>query len=107
MVAQKEQVKEKDKPVWTKKHTLPEVTTSWHNYMCKGVIQDLKHSILQVSEGPYDERIISALPTSHFEFPNGYNQVIIYKLLVESLPILNILKSICVVSSLNTYILHF
>ncbi|KAL4097230.1 hypothetical protein QTP88_022036 [Uroleucon formosanum] len=74
MVAQKEQVKEKEKPVWTKKHTLPDVTTSWHNYMCKAVIQDLKHSILQVSEGPYDERIISALPTSHFEFPNGYNQ---------------------------------
>jgi len=83
MVAQKEQVKEKEKPVWTKKHTLPEVTTSWHNYMCKAVIQDLKHSILQVSESPYDERIISALPTSHFEFPNGYNQVIILKLLIK------------------------
>jgi len=83
MVAQKEQVKEKEKPVWTKKHTLPEVTTSWHNYMCKAVIQDMKHSILQVSESPYDERIISALPTSHFEFPNGYNQVIILKLLIK------------------------
>ncbi|XP_026808760.1 actin-like protein 6B, partial [Rhopalosiphum maidis] len=74
MVAKKEQVKEKEKPVWTKKNSLPKVTTSWYNYMCKAVIQDFKHSILQVSEGPYDERIISVLPTSHFEFPNGYNQ---------------------------------
>lgn len=78
MVAQKEQVKEKEKPIWTKKKSIPEVTNSWHNYMCKSVIQDFKHSVLQVSESPYDERIISALPTSHFEFPNGYNQVIIY-----------------------------
>lgn len=77
MVAQKEQVKEKEKPIWTKKKTLPEVTNSWHNYMCKSVIQDFQHTVLQVSESPYDERIISALPTSHFEFPNGYNQVII------------------------------
>jgi len=77
MVAQKEQVKEKEKPIWTKKKVLPEVTNSWHNYMCKSVIQDFQHSVLQVSESPYDDRIISALPTSHFEFPNGYNQVII------------------------------
>lgn len=77
MVAQKEQLKEKEKPIWTKKKNIPEVTNSWHNYMCKSVIQDFKHSVLQVSESPYDERIISALPTSHFEFPNGYNQVII------------------------------
>lgn len=77
MIAQKEQVKEKEKPIWTKKNTIPEVTNSWHNYMCKTVVQDFKHSVLQVSEAPYDERVISALPTSHFEFPNGYNQVII------------------------------
>lgn len=77
MIASKEQVKEKEKPIWTKKKNLPEVTNSWHNYMCKTVVQDFKHSVLQVSESPYDERIISALPTSHFEFPNGYNQVMI------------------------------
>jgi len=77
MVAKKTPVKEKEKPIWTKKSVLPEVTDSWHNYMCQSVIQDFKHSVLQVSETPYDDKIVSTLPTSHYEFPNGYNQVII------------------------------
>ncbi|CAI6357131.1 unnamed protein product [Macrosiphum euphorbiae] len=74
MVAQKTPVKDKEKPIWTKKRTLPEVTDSWYNYMCQSVIQDFQHSVLQVSETPYDEKIVSTLPTSHYEFPNGYNQ---------------------------------
>ena len=75
MIASKEAVKEKEKPCWTKKTNLPEVTPSWHNYMQKRVIQDFQQSVLQVSETPYDEKTVSALPTSHYEFPNGYHQV--------------------------------
>lgn len=43
--------------------------------MVKRVIQDFQQSVLQVSEVPYDEKTVSALPTSHYEFPNGYHQV--------------------------------
>lgn len=75
MIASKEPVKDKEKPNWTKKANLPEVTQSWHNYQVKRVIQDFQQSVLQVSETPYDEKTVSALPTSHYEFPNGYHQV--------------------------------
>lgn len=75
MIASKDSVKEKEKPSWVKKNNLPEVTQSWHNYMVKKVIQDFQQSVLQVSETPYDEKTVSALPTSHYEFPNGYHQV--------------------------------
>ena len=75
MIASKEPVKEKEKASWTKKNNLPEVTPSWHNYMVKRVVQDFQQSVLQVSETPYDEKTVSALPTSHYEFPNGYHQV--------------------------------
>lgn len=88
MIASKEAVKEKEKPNWTKKSNIPEVTQSWHNYMVKRVIQDFQQSVLQVSESPYDEKAVSALPTSHYEFPNGYHQVcvsIIKKVVVMSL----------------------
>jgi len=75
MILKKTPVKEKEKPIWTKKRILPEVTDSWYNYMCQSVIQDFQHCVLQVSETPYDEKIVSTLPTSLYEFPNGYNQV--------------------------------
>lgn len=75
MIASKDSIKEKDKPSWVKKNNLPEVTQSWHNYMVKKVIQDFQQSVLQVSETPYDEKTVSVLPTSHYEFPNGYHQV--------------------------------
>ena len=34
MIATKEAVKEKMKPIWTKKPHLPTVTNSYHSYMC-------------------------------------------------------------------------
>lgn len=77
LIAKKEQVKEKEKPIWTMKTSLPEVTKSWHSFMCKSVIQNFQQSVLEISEIPYDEKILCGLPTSHYEFPNGYNQVII------------------------------
>jgi len=77
LVASKEVVKEREKPKWTKKTNIPEVTQSWHNYMQKKVIQDFQMSCLQVSETPYDEKAVSSIPSVHYEFPNGYHQVII------------------------------
>lgn len=35
MIAGKEAVKDFEKPKWTRKSNLPEVTKSWHNYMMK------------------------------------------------------------------------
>lgn len=35
MIAGKEVVKDGEKPKWTKKSNLPEVTKSWHTYMVK------------------------------------------------------------------------
>lgn len=44
--------------------------------MAKRVIQDFQNSVLQVSESPYDEKTVSSIPSVHYEFPNGYHQVI-------------------------------
>ena len=35
LIAAKEAVKDNEKPKWTRKPNLPEVTKSWHNYMVK------------------------------------------------------------------------
>lgn len=75
LIGSKEFVKEREKARWVKKRNLPEVTTSWHNYMTKKVVQDFQASVLQVSETPYDEKTVSSIPTVHYEFPNGYHQV--------------------------------
>jgi hypothetical protein len=42
LVASKELVKDKEKPRWVKRKNIPEVTTSWHNYMVKKVVQDFQ-----------------------------------------------------------------
>jgi hypothetical protein len=75
LIGSKEVVKEREKARWTKKRNVPEVTTSWHNYMTKKIVQDFQASVLQVSETPYDEKTVSSIPTVHYEFPNGYHQV--------------------------------
>lgn len=74
LIGGKEPVKEKEKARWTKKRNIPEVTTSWHNYMTKKVVQDYQASVLQVSETPYDEKTVSSIPTAHYELPSGYHQ---------------------------------
>lgn len=75
MVGSKEVVKDYEKPRWVKKKGLPEVTKSWHNYMVKKVIQDFQATVLQVSESPYDEKIVCTIPAVSYEFPTGYHQV--------------------------------
>lgn len=77
MVGSKEVVKDHDKPRWVKKKGLPDVTKSWHNYMVKKVIQDFQATVLQVSESPYEEKIVSTIPAVQYEFPTGYHQVYI------------------------------
>jgi hypothetical protein len=34
--------KEKEKPKWTKRKNVPEVTKNWHNCMVKKVVQDFQ-----------------------------------------------------------------
>uniref|UniRef100_A0A671TD76 Actin-like protein 6A n=1 Tax=Sinocyclocheilus anshuiensis TaxID=1608454 RepID=A0A671TD76_9TELE len=66
-------VREGAPAIWKKKEKLPQVTRSWHNYMCNTVIQDFQASVLQVSDSPYDEQVAAQMPTVHYELPNGYN----------------------------------
>ncbi|XP_067898355.1 actin-like protein 6A isoform X1 [Heterodontus francisci] len=68
-----ESVREGSPPNWKKKEKLPQVTRSWHNYMCNEVIQDFQASVLQVSDSSYDEQVAAQMPSVHYEFPNGYN----------------------------------
>lgn len=75
MVADKQPVKEGDRPKWTKKSNLPEVTASWHNYMKREVVRDFQQTLLHCSEAPYDEDTIMSIPTEPYEFPSGYNNV--------------------------------
>uniref|UniRef100_A0A4W6FGX9 Actin-like 6A n=1 Tax=Lates calcarifer TaxID=8187 RepID=A0A4W6FGX9_LATCA len=73
MIASKDGVREGAQASWKKKEKLPQVTRSWHNYMCNCVIQDFQASVLQVSDSPYDEQVAAQMPTVHYELPNGYN----------------------------------
>uniref|UniRef100_A0A7N6AKF4 Actin-like protein 6A n=1 Tax=Anabas testudineus TaxID=64144 RepID=A0A7N6AKF4_ANATE len=73
MIASKDAVREGAPASWKKKEKLPQVTRSWHNYMCNCVIQDFQASVLQVSDSPYDEQVAAQMPTVHYELPNGYN----------------------------------
>ncbi|XP_039614551.1 actin-like protein 6A isoform X1 [Polypterus senegalus] len=73
MIASKEPVREGASASWKKKEKLPQVTRTWHNYMCNNVIQDFQASVLQVSDSPYDEQVAAQMPTVHYELPNGYN----------------------------------
>uniref|UniRef100_A0A8C4XAP4 Actin-like 6A n=1 Tax=Erpetoichthys calabaricus TaxID=27687 RepID=A0A8C4XAP4_ERPCA len=73
MIASKEPVREGASASWKKKEKLPQITRTWHNYMCNNVIQDFQASVLQVSDSPYDEQVAAQMPTVHYELPNGYN----------------------------------
>lgn len=72
MIAGKEAVGEKMPAKW-KKRDIPEVTTSYHNYMVKDVLQDFAASVLQVADVPFEQSNADSLPMVQYEFPNGYN----------------------------------
>ena len=42
--------------------------------MIKKLVQDFQITTLQISETPYDEKIVSAIPAVPYEFPTGYGQ---------------------------------
>ncbi|KAG7160834.1 Actin-like protein 6B-like [Homarus americanus] len=73
LIADKQLVKEGDRPKWTRKNNVAEVTSSWHNYMKREVVRDFQQTMLHCSEAPYDEETITSIPTEPFEFPTGYN----------------------------------
>ena len=73
MIALKEAVWVGSPANWKRKENLPQVTKSWHNYMCNGVTQDFQASVLQVLDSTYDKQVASQMPTIHYEFPNGYS----------------------------------
>lgn len=74
MIAGKEVVKDFEKPKWTRKNNIPEVTKSWHTYVTKEVVRDFQATVLQVADTPYDEETVNLVPMVHYEFPNGYHQ---------------------------------
>lgn len=78
MIAKKQAVQPNEQPIWTFRTGIPKVTYSWHNYMCRAVVQDFQQSVLEIFQIPYDVRLVSSFPPPHYEFPNGYNQVMIY-----------------------------
>jgi len=73
MIKEKKEVPEGQKPQWTKKSALPEVTKSWHDYQVKELVRDFQQEILQVHDAPYQEEIVGQIPGAPHEFPNGYN----------------------------------
>lgn len=72
MIGSKEVVGDHDKPRWVKKKNIPEVTASWHHYMVKKLVQDFQATCLQISDVPYDERLLASVPVAPYEFPTGY-----------------------------------
>uniref|UniRef100_A0A2P2I3H1 Actin-like protein 6A n=1 Tax=Hirondellea gigas TaxID=1518452 RepID=A0A2P2I3H1_9CRUS len=74
MIAEKKVVRDGDKPKWTRKPNLPEVTQSWHNYQEKQVVRDFAHSVLSCSEVAYDIDTALSMPAEPYEFPTGYSE---------------------------------
>ncbi|XP_050304772.1 actin-like protein 6B [Anthonomus grandis grandis] len=74
LIASKDVVRDKDKPRFTKKKINFQPSNSWMTYMVKKTVQDFQQTVLQVSESPYDERVVSNIPSVHYEFPTGYHQ---------------------------------
>lgn len=74
LISNKELVRDKEKPKFTKKNLNFQPTNSWLNYMIKKTVQDYQQNVLQVSDFPYDERVAASVPMVQYEFPNGYHQ---------------------------------
>lgn len=73
-IASKEAVREREIPRFTTKKLPENLTSSYKQYMLKQLLQDFQQSIVQVLETPYDERVASQIPATHYEFPSGYHQ---------------------------------
>ncbi|KXJ79033.1 hypothetical protein RP20_CCG002651 [Aedes albopictus] len=73
-IAAKDVIKERDNARFTPRQLPDKLTSSWQQYMLKGLLQDFQMSVVQVLETPYDERTAAQIPAVHYEFPNGYHQ---------------------------------
>ncbi|CEI88339.1 hypothetical protein RMCBS344292_02730 [Rhizopus microsporus] len=51
----------------------PNTTKSFEDYHISRIIHEYKESVSQVSEIPFDERLMAQRPQRPFEFPDGYN----------------------------------
>ena len=72
LVASKQQVNDKEKPIWTRKKL--EVKSSWHNFMTDQIVDDFQTSVLQILDEPFNKEAVDGVPPTLYEFPNGYNQ---------------------------------
>jgi len=73
-VASKREVKEGEPPIWEERKNLPNLTSSYENYMKKKVIEDLAQSILQLCDTPIDVEFMEKLPASSYGFPCGFRK---------------------------------
>jgi len=76
LIKSKEEVGEGEAPIYSIKSTLPELTTSYKNYMKKLLIQDFQKSVLQVSDSPFTPSELENIPSVPYEFPNGYSRLV-------------------------------
>lgn len=71
-IKSKSAVSEAEPPKWVERH-FDGITDSFQGYMKNEVVRDFQASVARVSEVPYHEETLASLPTTAFEFPNGYN----------------------------------
>uniref|UniRef100_A0A8C1VJ89 Actin-like protein 6A n=1 Tax=Cyprinus carpio TaxID=7962 RepID=A0A8C1VJ89_CYPCA len=69
VIASKDSVREGAPASWKKKEKLPQVTRSWHNYMCN---VNFSQNHLSCTD-PKILNVAAQMPTVHYELPNGYN----------------------------------
>lgn len=73
LVAKRYNVPEGQPARFDKRSPAPAVTPSFHDFMCQEVVRDFYTSVARVSDHPYSEQALSGIPTTHFEFPSGFN----------------------------------
>lgn len=72
LVASKMVVGEGEPARYVKKANIA-VTKSFQDYMVDEVVRDFQIGVSRMATPSYNESVLKALPTSHYEFPNGYN----------------------------------
>ncbi|EDQ86871.1 uncharacterized protein MONBRDRAFT_33661 [Monosiga brevicollis MX1] len=72
-IASKTPVAEDVLPIWKPKANFPTLTASAEEYYKNEIIRDLQASVCRVSDKPFVESQLNNIPTTPYEFPNGYN----------------------------------
>lgn len=71
-IAAKESVKEGQAPKWTPRKNIPNVTKSYHNYCVDSQLEDVMQGTLQIHDNPFNEVELAMIPSTSYDFPNGY-----------------------------------